>query len=139
MKVSGSTIAKCVTREYRGLLMNLFISFFFIGLTTVAAISQGSSPVWNIVKPSTTGVPGEEVRVMTFDPAGNLWIAARYYFWQEWGLAMLSADQLASEGRILSKATGLPRRAAASMRTGVSTGSTSTPVQAARVSAKNRG
>ena len=76
MKVSGSTIAKCVTREYRGLLMNLFISFFFIGLTTVAAISQGSSPVWNIVKPSTTGVPGEEVRVMTFDPAG-LFVVAR--------------------------------------------------------------
>jgi hypothetical protein len=26
------------------------------------------------MKPSTTGVPGEEVRVMTFDAEGNLWI-----------------------------------------------------------------
>ena len=52
------------------------------------------TPEFNIVKPSTTGVPGEEVRVMKFDPAGNLWIAGRFYFWGEVGLAMLSADQL---------------------------------------------
>ena len=37
-------------------------------------------PQFNLVKPSTTGVPGEEVRVMKFDPAGNLWIAGRFYF-----------------------------------------------------------
>ncbi len=52
------------------------------------------TPEFNIVKPSTTGVPGEEVRVMKFDPAGNLWIAGRFYFWGEVGLAMLSVDQL---------------------------------------------
>ena len=49
------------------------------------------TPEFNIVKPSTTGVPGEEVRTMKFDPAGNLWIAGRFYFWEEVGLAMLSA------------------------------------------------
>ena len=54
----------------------------------------GSTPTFNIVKPSTTGVPGEEVRVMKFDPAGNLWIAGRFYFSGETGLAMLSANQL---------------------------------------------
>ena len=59
------------------------------GLTVVA-----QTPQFNIIKPSTTGVPGEEVRVMQFDPAGNLWIAGRFYFWGEAGLAMLSADQL---------------------------------------------
>ncbi len=52
------------------------------------------TPEFNIIKPSTTGVPGEEVRVMKFDPAGNLWIAGRFYFWGESGLAMLPADQL---------------------------------------------
>ena len=93
MRVSGSMIAKCVVREYRGLLMNLFIGFFFIVLTTVAATSQGSAPLWNIVKPSTTGVPGDEVRLMAFDPNGNLWVGARFIFWQEWGVAMLSPDQ----------------------------------------------
>ena len=69
-------------------------------ITTVAlAISCGitvfaQTPEFNIVKPSTTGVPGEEVRVMKVDAAGNLWIAGRFYFWGEVGLAMLSADQL---------------------------------------------
>ena len=45
------------------------------GLTVVA-----QTPEFNIIKPSTTGVPGEEVRVMKFDPTGNLWIAGRFYF-----------------------------------------------------------
>ena len=35
-------------------------------------------PAFNIVKPSTTGIPGEEVRLMGFDPAGNLWVAGRW-------------------------------------------------------------
>lgn len=56
--------------------------------------SEAQSPTWNIVKPSTTGVPGEEVRVMAFDPAGNLWVAGRWYFWEEVGLAMLPASEL---------------------------------------------
>ena len=68
--------------------------------TTVALVIScvltvvAQTPQFNIVKPSTTGVPGEEVRVMKFDPAGNLWIAGRFYFSGEAGLAMLSADQL---------------------------------------------
>ena len=68
--------------------------------TALALIIAGSltilaqTPGFNNVKPSTTGVPGEEVRVMKLDPAGNLWIAGRFYFWEEVGLAMLSADQL---------------------------------------------
>ena len=65
-------------------------------ITVVLVISCGitafaQTPNFNIVKPSTTGVPGEEVRTMKFDPAGNLWIAGRFYFWEEVGLAMLSA------------------------------------------------
>jgi hypothetical protein len=36
------------------------------GLTVVA-----QTPQFNIIKPSTTGVPGEEVRVMKFDPAAT--------------------------------------------------------------------
>ena len=43
----------------------------------------GQTPQFNIIKPSTTGVPGEEVRVMKFDLNGNLWIAGRFYFWGE--------------------------------------------------------
>jgi ligand-binding sensor domain-containing protein len=38
--------------------------------------------------------PGEEVRVMKFDTAGNLWIAGRFYFSGEAGVAKLPAKQL---------------------------------------------
>ncbi len=63
-------------------------------LTSCSLTVLAQTPQFNIVKPSTTGVPGTEVRVMGFDPAGNLWIGGRSPFWGESGLAMLSADQL---------------------------------------------
>jgi len=75
---------------------HVVVAVLFV-LATVAISPNKTAanvPQFNIVRPSTTGVPGEEVRLMKFDPSGNLWVAARYYFWQEWGLAMLSADQL---------------------------------------------
>ena len=53
-----------------------------------------AEPQWNILKPSTTGIPGEEVRVLNFDPEGNLWVAGRWIFWEECGLAMLPAAEL---------------------------------------------
>ena len=64
-------------------------------LSTGPVTALGQIPQFNILKPSTTGIPGEEVRIMKFDPAGNLWVVGRHYFWEETGLAMLSADQLA--------------------------------------------
>ncbi len=57
-------------------------------------VSPAAGPRFNIVKPSTTGLPGEEVRVMKFDRAGNLWVAGRFYFWNEAAVAMLPAKQL---------------------------------------------
>lgn len=74
-----------------------YARLFSLVIFTVTAFlgSAGAQtlPQFNIVKPSTTGVPGEEVRVMKFDLNGNLWIAGRFYFWGEAGLAKLSADQ----------------------------------------------
>src|ERR1041385_3715982 len=68
------------------------IAVILVGLGAFTAVGQ--SPTFNIVKPSTTGVPCDEVRLMGFDPAGNLWIAGRLIYWQEAAVAMLSADQL---------------------------------------------
>ena len=59
-----------------------------------SVFNPAAVPRFNLVKPSTTGVPGEEVRVMKFDSAGNLWIAGRFYFWSEGGIAKLPAKQL---------------------------------------------
>src|ERR1043166_1680543 len=57
-------------------------------------VNPAAVPRFNLVKPSTTGVPGEEVRVMKVDPDGNLWIAGRFYFWSEGGVAKLPDKQL---------------------------------------------
>ena len=71
-----------------------------IGLLTLAiscvwiAAAWAQQPVFNIMKPSTTGVPCDEVRLMGFDPSGNLWVAGRSVYWGEAAVAMLSADQL---------------------------------------------
>jgi hypothetical protein len=62
-------------------------------LSSVVA-AQSAAPDWNIVKPSTTGIPGEELRVMKFDPQGNLWVAGRAPFWGESGVARLPAAQV---------------------------------------------
>jgi len=64
-----------------------------IGACLLGSNAWAAGPKFNLMKPSTTGVPGEEVRVMKFDPSGNLWIAGRFYFWGEGGLAMLPAKQ----------------------------------------------
>src|ERR1044072_8213242 len=68
------------------------VGFILLIGSTLPAISQ--TPEFRVIKPSTTGVPCDEVRVMGFDPAGNLWIAGRWVYWQEAAVAMLSADQL---------------------------------------------
>ncbi len=61
---------------------------------TLCQAGLGQSPEWNIIKPSTTGVPGEEIRVLDFDSEGNLWIVGRMLFFGEVGLAMLPASEL---------------------------------------------
>src|ERR1051325_5010279 len=67
------------------------IAFLLISASLAAAQTL---PTFNIVKPSTTGVPCDEVRIMGFDPAGNLWIGGRVVYWGEVAVAMLPADQL---------------------------------------------
>jgi ligand-binding sensor domain-containing protein len=63
------------------LMLCLVIQYGF--LSTITA--QGSS--WKIIKPTNTGIPGEIVRLGKFDPQGNLWVAARWPFWGEGGVA----------------------------------------------------
>ncbi|HKQ48394.1 MAG TPA: dockerin type I domain-containing protein [Phycisphaerae bacterium] len=55
---------------------------------------EAQAPSWKIVKPSMTGVPGDEVRVMKFDAEGNLWIVSRMIDWWEVAVAMLPASEL---------------------------------------------
>src|SRR5688572_26851344 len=52
-----------------------------------------ANPSFNILKPSTTGIPGQEVRVRTVDHEGNIWIAGRWPFWSECAVAMLTPQE----------------------------------------------
>jgi len=47
-----------------------------------------------LLRPSNTGIPGEEVRVVRFAPDGRLWVGARWPFWQEGGVGIydIAAD-----------------------------------------------
>ena len=75
--------------------VSILAVFFILCAGLALNANPPDVPTFNIVRPSTTGVPGNEVRVMAFDPSGNLWIAARDIFWQEWAVAMLPASELA--------------------------------------------
>jgi len=58
-------------------------------VAALAALAVGSASAidvsWQIIKPSNTGIPGEEVRVVRFAPDGKLWVGARWPFWREGG------------------------------------------------------
>jgi hypothetical protein len=45
---------------------------------------------WQFLRPSNTGIPGQEVRFARFDPSGRLWVSARYPFYAEGGVACTS-------------------------------------------------
>lgn len=70
-----------------------------LGLLAAFALSTfnaaaGDAPEWRHLTPGNTGIPGELVDVSAFDAAGNLWVFARFAFFQEWGLAMLPASSI---------------------------------------------
>jgi ligand-binding sensor domain-containing protein len=50
--------------------------------------SVASAQQWEVVNPSTTGIPGEEVRVARFAPSGDLWVGARWPFWTQGGIGI---------------------------------------------------
>jgi ligand-binding sensor domain-containing protein len=62
--------------------------------TCGTGISMAADVPWTQFRPTTTGIPGEEVRLMAFDPQGNLWVGARWTFQGVGSLAKLSAEEL---------------------------------------------
>lgn len=61
----------------------LFLTVFF----AVYSNSFAQNPEWKTIKPSTTGIPGEQVNFAKFDPQYNLWVSARWPFWTEGGIS----------------------------------------------------
>ncbi|MDM7916461.1 MAG: FlgD immunoglobulin-like domain containing protein [Candidatus Eisenbacteria bacterium] len=58
-----------------------------IGIAAPApALAQ--PPDWSVLRPSNSGIPGEEIRCLRFAPDGGFWVGARWPFWQEGGIGI---------------------------------------------------
>lgn len=53
--------------------------FFFVA--TTAQLYGQEDYEWKLVRPSNTGIPGEEIMQLEWAPNGKLWVAARWPFW----------------------------------------------------------
>ena len=64
------------------------------GLAVLALIGLAASTAaaldveWELVRPDNTGIPGAEIRFVTFGPDDNLWVAARWEFWEKGGIGI---------------------------------------------------
>lgn len=61
----------------------------FVGVGLLASATAAHAQDWTLMKPSTSGIPGEEVRLVRFAPDGLLWVGARHPFWGEGGIGVL--------------------------------------------------
>lgn len=72
----------------------LFRNTILSGLFFAAnfAIAQPADYDWKLIRPSNTGIPGEEVRELAWAPDGQLWVAARWPFWAEAGIGVFNTQ-----------------------------------------------
>ncbi len=54
----------------------------------LVASGPGHAAEWRLVKPTNSGIPGESVEFARFDSQGDLWVAARWPFFSEGGVAI---------------------------------------------------
>jgi ligand-binding sensor domain-containing protein len=67
-----------------------------MGVCVLLAVAAGTTVTaraddvqWRIEKPSNSGIPGEEIRFLRFNPDGDVTVGARWSFWGEGGLGIL--------------------------------------------------
>ncbi len=57
-------------------------------LLYLAPSAYSQDVTWDLVRPSNTGIPGEEVRTVKYGPDGRIWVGARWPFWGEGGIGI---------------------------------------------------
>ena len=62
-----------------------------VGVLVLASRAAAQEVEW--IRPSNTGIPGEEVRRVAFHPDGRLWVGARWPFWDEGGVGIYDIAQ----------------------------------------------
>ena len=69
-----------------------YVSALVIAITLLPKPILADVPPLTVMNPSNSGIPGEEVRVVRWGPDGKLWVAARWPFWQDGGIATYDFD-----------------------------------------------
>jgi len=60
-----------------------------------AAVLAGE-PEWRIIRPSNTGIPGEQVTGAFVDSSDRVWVAAHFPFWSEGGVGVFDGARWAT-------------------------------------------
>jgi ligand-binding sensor domain-containing protein len=88
---AAHTVGAAVPVQRGGSQMTISKSLIRLSLVAFALalpMHATAQPQWKVVKPSNTGVMGDEVRVARFAPDGRLWVGARWTFWGEGGISI---------------------------------------------------
>ncbi|GEM_PF-2165736 len=65
----------------RSLLLGLALAF------TTCQAGMAQEPDWRLIRPSNTGIPGQQLQFAEVDQNDHLWVAGRFPFWSEGGIA----------------------------------------------------
>ncbi|MCA9728146.1 MAG: hypothetical protein KC729_10715, partial [Candidatus Eisenbacteria bacterium] len=58
--------------------------------------AQAQDPEWSLSRPSNSGIPGEEIRGIRWSPSGEIWVVARWPFWEEGGIGISALPSAAT-------------------------------------------
>jgi len=75
--------------------LSLSLLFFLLligGAWKLPPAALAQEPSWTLSRPSNSGIPGEEIRCLRFEPDGPLWVGARWPFWEEGGFGLLDRE-----------------------------------------------
>lgn len=73
-------------RHNSSMAMAVLAGIFILEIVPTSRVNALETE-WTFLRPSNTGIPGEEVRFARIDPTGRLWVSARYPFYGEGGVA----------------------------------------------------
>ena len=76
---------------------SVFLALLLASVFPFSAAAQSQSPLieepqWSLVNPSNTGIPGELIHLVRWAPSGDLWVAARWPFWQQGGIGAFDLE-----------------------------------------------